>query len=71
MKKELNSSNLAQLLLRILFVTFHPKLQKIEIAKQHEESFPTLLGHVGCYILFKSKIILLKRLLFFLKFLNP
>ena len=43
----------------------------VEIAKKYEESFPTLLGHVGCYILFKSKIILLKRLLFLLKFLNP
>ena len=43
----------------------------IEIAKKHEESFPTLLGHVGCYILFNSKIILLKRLYFLLKYLNP
>ena len=43
----------------------------VEIAKKHEEFFPTLLGHVGCYILIKSKIILLKRLLFLLKFLNP
>jgi len=42
----------------------------VEIAKKHEKSFPTLLGHVGCYILFNSKIILLKRLYFFLK-LNP
>jgi len=39
--------------------------------KKNEESFPTLLGHVGCYILFNSKNILLKRLLFLLKFLNP
>jgi len=29
----------------------------VEIAKKHEESCPTLLGHVGCYILFNSKII--------------
>ena len=43
----------------------------VEIAKKNEESFPTLLGHVGCYILFNSKIILLKRLYFLLKFLNP
>jgi len=43
----------------------------VEIAKEYEESFPTLLGHVGCYILFNSKIILLKRLYFLLKFLNP
>jgi hypothetical protein len=37
----------------------------------YEESFPTLLGHVGCYILFNSKIILLKRLLFLLQFFDP
>jgi len=43
----------------------------VEIAKKHEESFPTLLFHVGCYILFNSKIIPLKRLYFLLKFLNP
>ena len=43
----------------------------IEKTKKHEESFPTLLGHVGCYILFNSKVILLKRLYFLLKFLNP
>lgn len=33
--------------------------------------FQTLLGHVGAYILFNSKIILLKRLYFLLKYLNP
>ena len=33
--------------------------------------FETILGHVGCSILFHSKIILLKRLYFLLKFLNP
>jgi hypothetical protein len=43
----------------------------IEKTKKYEESFPTLLGHVGCYILFNSKIILLKRLYFLLKFFNP
>jgi len=43
----------------------------VETVKEHEESFPTLLGHVGCYILFNSKVILLKRLYFLLKFLNP
>jgi len=48
-----------------------PNVFLIEIAKEYEESFPTLLGHVGCYILFNSKIILLKRLYFLLKFLNP
>jgi DNA polymerase elongation subunit (family B) len=35
------------------------------------EPFETLLGHVGCAILFNSKIILLKRLYFLLKYLNP
>lgn len=43
----------------------------VEIAKEYEESFPTLLGHVGCYILFNSKRILLKRLYFLLKYFNP
>ncbi len=43
----------------------------VEKTKKYEESFPTLLGHVGCYILFNSKIILLKRLYYLLKFLNP
>jgi len=33
--------------------------------------FLYFLGHVGCYILFNSKIILLKRLYYLLKFLNP
>lgn len=33
--------------------------------------FETMLGHVGCAILFHSKIILLKRLYFLLKYLNP
>ena len=33
--------------------------------------FQTMLGHVGSYILFQSKIILLKRLYFLLKYLNP
>ena len=36
-----------------------------------KEEFSTMLGHVGCYILFNSKIILLKRLYFLLKYLNP
>jgi hypothetical protein len=30
-----------------------------------------MLGHVGCAILFNSKIIMLKRLYFLLKYLNP
>jgi hypothetical protein len=39
--------------------------------KNSEELFQTLLGHVGCSILFYSKIILLKRLYFLLKYLDP
>ena len=41
------------------------------MSKKQEESFPTLLGHVGCYILFQSKKTLLKRLYFLLQFLSP
>jgi DNA polymerase elongation subunit (family B) len=42
-----------------------------ELNKQVKEPFQTLLGHVGCYILYHSKIILLKRLYYLLKYLNP
>jgi hypothetical protein len=43
-----------------------------EYAKsQLPNPFETMLGHVGCTILFQSKIILLKRLYFLLHFLNP
>ena len=35
------------------------------------DPFETMLGHVGSSILFSSKIILLKRLYFLLKYLNP
>lgn len=38
---------------------------------QMHNPFETMLGHVGCSILFHSKIILLKRLKFLLTFLNP
>jgi len=38
---------------------------------QLQNPFETMLGHVGCTILFHSKIILLKRLYFLLHFLNP
>jgi len=38
---------------------------------KHPVLFQTMLGHVGSYILFQSKIILLKRLYFLLKYLNP
>jgi hypothetical protein len=43
----------------------------VEKKKKIDQPFQTLLGHVGCYILFHSKIILLKRLLFMLQYLNP
>ena len=52
-------------------VQFNTNIFLIEKTKHYSESFPTLLGHVGCYILFNSKIILLKRLYFLLKFLDP
>ncbi len=35
------------------------------------DPFETMLGHVGSSILFNSKVILLKRLYFLLKYLNP
>jgi hypothetical protein len=38
---------------------------------QIQSPFETMLGHVGCSILFHSKIILLRRLNYLLKFLNP
>ena len=38
---------------------------------QSDAPFSTMLGHVGCSILFNSKIILLKRLYFLLKYLCP
>ena len=50
---------------------FEKNVFLVEKTKKVLESFPTLLGHVGCYILFQSKIILLKRLYFLLKYLNP
>jgi hypothetical protein len=43
----------------------------IECKKSKTNVFETMLGHVGSYILFQSKIILLKRLYFLLKYLNP
>ena len=52
-----------------------PHCYLIEINKQEQQNadspFQTMLGHVGCSILFYSKIILLKRLYFILKFFNP
>jgi DNA polymerase elongation subunit (family B) len=47
------------------------KVFLVELNKQVKEPFQTLLGHVGCYILYHSKIILLKRLYYLLKYLNP
>jgi hypothetical protein len=43
----------------------------VQTTKTIKEHFSTMLGHVGCYILFYSKIILLKRLYFLLKYLDP
>jgi hypothetical protein len=43
----------------------------VEVSKQIKTEFQTTLGHVGAYILFQSKKILLKRLYFLLKYLNP
>ena len=43
----------------------------VQTKKTVKEQFSTMLGHVGSYILFYSKIILLKRLYFLLKYLNP
>ena len=43
----------------------------VEMKKDVKEPFETMLGQVGSYILFNSKIILLKRLYFLLKYLNP
>jgi hypothetical protein len=43
----------------------------VQTKKTIKEQFTTMLGHVGSYILFYSKIILSKRLLYILRFLNP
>ena len=47
---------------------FLAELRKSSIT---QNPFETMLGHVGCSILYHSKIILLKRLYYLLKFLNP
>jgi hypothetical protein len=52
-------------------IAFKKNIFLVEMIKKHEESFPTLLGHVGCYILFQSKKTLLKRLYFLLQYFNP
>ena len=43
----------------------------VEKKRNIEENFQTLLGQVGCSILFSSKIILLQRLYFLLQYFNP
>ncbi len=43
----------------------------LEMNKISQETFSTMLGHIGCSILFHSKRILLKRLDFLLKYLSP
>ena len=52
-------------------IAFEKNIFLVEMAKKYEESFPTLLGHVGSYILFQSKKTLLKRLHFLLQYFNP
>jgi hypothetical protein len=54
---------------RVLKLEDHVYL--VEKKKKNTESFQTLLGHVGCYILFHSKIIFFTRLYFVTQFLNP
>jgi hypothetical protein len=49
----------------------HKNIFLIEKKKKNYFPFETLLGHVGCSILFHSKIIFLKRIYFLLKYLNP
>jgi len=50
---------------------FQQKIYLCEKKKNIPEPFQTLLGHVGSYILYNSKIILIKRLYFLLRYLNP
>jgi hypothetical protein len=52
-------------------IQFSDKVFLIELNKSVKDSFQTLLGQVGSYILFHSKIILIKRLNFLLRYLNP
>jgi hypothetical protein len=48
-----------------------PNVFLAEIKKNLNEPFETMLGHVGCSILFYSKIILLKRLDFLIRNFDP
>lgn len=50
---------------------FKTNVYLVEKKKKIIEEFSTLLGHVGCKILFYSKIIFSKRLLFISQFLCP
>lgn len=52
-------------------IQFKDNIYLVELRKQIDDPFQTLLGHVGSYILYHSKIILAKRLHFLLRFLNP
>ena len=52
-------------------IQFSEKVFLVELNKTKKNSFQTLLGQVGSYILFHSKIILIKRLNFLLRYLNP
>ena len=55
----------------VLSFKFLPNVFLVQTKEIPREKFTTMLGHVGCYILFNSKIILLKRLYFLLSFLDP
>jgi hypothetical protein len=48
-----------------------PNVYLNEYVVKISDPFETMLGHVGSSILFNSKVILLKRLYFLLKYLNP
>jgi hypothetical protein len=52
-------------------IKFEDHVYLMEKKKKKSESFQTLLGHVGCYILFHSKIIFFTRLYFVTQFFNP
>lgn len=52
-------------------IRYNSKTFLVEFKKQVTHPFQTLLGQVGSYILFNSKIILLERLFFLLQHLSP
>jgi hypothetical protein len=43
----------------------------IELKRSQPQEFTTMLGHVGCYILYYSKIILSRRLLYMIQYCDP